>query len=122
MRRVVASTVLALFLVCLIATPVLAGSPTKTQNTLVMTWTKVTNTSDTAGIITSGEFDCSAAYSSALHIYAGLAGTTAHDGIEVIVQVASIATTNDSWTELTRFLMASGTAFKSDFAILMNSL
>lgn len=114
MRRIVSLILCAMLLVMLVAVPVLAVLA-KTQNTEVMAWTKLTDTADTAGIKVSSEFDCSASYSANLHIYACLAETTAHDGCEVIVQVASIATTNDAWTEYRRFIMASGTAFKSDF-------
>ena len=84
MRRIVATVVCACLIVMMIAVPVL-GALTKTQATEVMPWTKLTDTADAAGIKESSEFDCSLCYSAALHIYACLAETTAHDGCEVIV-------------------------------------
>lgn len=83
---------------------------TKTQNTEAMDWSKAT-----LGTVLSAEVACGSAYATTLHIDVGLAGTTAHLGVEIIVQVASEVTVNDAWSDLTRFVGLIGTATKSDF-------
>jgi hypothetical protein len=110
MKRLIAS------LMILALAGAASGGLTKTQNTAAMGWTKFTDTSDSAGIKTTDDINVSANYSTILHIDCCLAETTAHDGCEVIVQIASEATVNDAWTDLTRLTMAAGTAFKSDVA------
>ena len=87
---------------------------TKTENTQAMEWTKLTATGDASGIQETGSIDVSAAYAATLHIDCCLASATAHEGTEIIVQIASEAGVDDAWTELTRFVSTAATAVKSD--------
>ena len=82
------------------------GVITKTQNTPLMEWTLLTATEDAAGIKETAEWNTSGLYQATLHIDVCLVEASAHEGTEVIVQIASEAAVNDSWTDLVRFGMA----------------
>lgn len=90
------------------------GGLTKTETTQPMEWTLLTATEDAAGIKETGTIDVSGSYATTLHIDCCLAGTTAHEGTEIIVQIASEAGVDDAWTDLTRLPGPSGTATKAD--------
>ena len=75
-------------------------------------WTSVALASMAEG----ATVDLSACYDAMLHIVHALAGTTAHLGTEIIVQVSANTTGDEDWVDLCRFVAGVKTAFKSDFA------
>ena len=87
-----------------------SDGPTKLQSTKPLEWTSVT----LGSYAVSGEISLSGASSAILHVIVAIAGTTAHLGTEVIIQVQrdiSLA----AWTEWTRLVSCAGlTAFKTD--------
>lgn len=88
------------------------SGPGKTQNTQPLEWTSVTRGS----YIESSEIDLSLAFAATLHVDIAIAGTTAHLGTEIIVQVRKEATV-DEWTEWCSPVSCAGlTAFKTDVA------
>lgn len=83
---------------------------TKTQNTEPLEWTSVA----LAAYVEAAEIDLSDAYAATLHIDIAIAGTTAHLGTEILVQIRKEATVEE-WTEWCRLISCSGlTAFKTD--------
>lgn len=54
-------------------------------------------------------------YDAMLHIIHCLAGTTAHLGTEIIVQISGNTAGDEDWRDLCRFVAGVKTAFKSDF-------
>jgi len=86
---------------------------TKTQDTELLAWTAVALN---AVILETTEFDLTNVYEAMLHIDVALAGTTAHLGTEIIVEVRKEATV-DEWTVWQRLSVLSGkTAFSTDVA------
>ena len=86
---------------------------TKTQNTELLAWQSVTLN---AVILESTELSLTNVYEAMLHIDVALAGTTAHLGTEIIVEVRKEATV-DEWTVWQRLSVLSGkTAFSTDVA------
>jgi hypothetical protein len=61
-------------------------------------------------------YDVSALYEAGLFIDVCIAGTTAHLGTEVIVELSRDATGDDVWSEYARFITPALTAFKADVA------
>lgn len=94
------------------------GALTKTETNEAMVWTSITNTGDASGIIETGTQDISGSYSTTIHIDVCLSeDATAHDGTEVIVQIASEADVDDAWTTLVRYTCLAGlTADMDDVA------
>ncbi len=88
---------------------------TKTETSQPMEWTKITNTADSAGIVSTGSFNVANALENVVHIDWCLAQATAHEGTEIIVQIASEAGVNDAWTTLVSVVTQSGTPTKADF-------
>lgn len=89
------------------------ASPTKV-GTAIDEWASIA-----LGAIRVGAVDNIAAdYDSMLYIVCALAGTTAHLGTRIIVQVSSNASGDEDWRDLSggSFTACIGTAFKSDFA------
>ena len=91
-----------------------ASTPTKTENTQAIEWTKVIPTGDPV-MLETGAIDVSGAVAASLHIDVCLSSETASTGLEVIVQTRSEASL-DEWTTLTRYVGPVGTGQKSDFA------
>ena len=81
-------------------------TPTKTENTEALAWQEIAQ----GAILESGSIDVSASFSTTLHIDCALSSTTAHTGTEIIVQIASEAGVDGSWTDLTRPIGPTGTA------------
>ncbi len=88
-------------------------TPTKTANTQVMEWTTITP----PAVLDSGALDCSASWSTNLHIDIAQSSVTANTtGIEIIVQGRK-EDALDEWTDIARFnALSLGAATKSDFA------
>jgi len=86
---------------------------TKTQNTELLAWQSVALN---AVILESTELSLANVYEAMLHIDVALAGTTAHLGTEIIIEVRKEATV-DEWTVWQRLSVLSGkTAFSTDVA------
>ena len=86
---------------------------TKTQNTELLAWQSVALN---AVILESTELSLANVYEAMLHIDVALAGTTAHLGTEIIIEVRKEATV-DEWTVWQRLTVLSGkTAFSTDLA------
>ena len=99
----------------LLVFPVHAAAPTKTETTEALGWTLLTDTGDTSGIKETGSIDVSASYATTLHIDVCGASAAAHEGTEVIVQIASEAAEDGSWSTLTRYIALGGiTIIKAD--------
>ena len=87
-----------------------ATTVTKTQNTQLLEWTSIA----LAEMAESTELDLTDVRDALFHIDVAIAGTTAHLGTEIIIQVRKEATV-DEWTTICRFVVLSGlTAFKTD--------
>lgn len=94
-----------------------ATTPTKTENTEPLAWFEVAgNAGDDTMFKETGSIDVSASFDTTLHIDCALSSTTAHTGTEIIVQIASEAGVDGSWTTLTRFIGPTGTAIAVAFA------
>jgi len=89
---------------------------TKTETTQALEWVELAAAEGATGIKETGAIDVSGAYSATLHIDCCLSSTTAHEGTEIIVQIASEASADDAWTTLKKFLSTAGTAGKADFS------
>lgn len=84
---------------------------TKTETTQSLEWTEVAQD----GNQETSSIDVSDAFQATLHIDCALGTTAAHTGTEIIVQTASEAGVDDAWTDLTRFIGPTGTAFANVF-------
>jgi len=92
-------------------------TPTKTENTEALAWFEVAgNVTDGTDFKETGSIDVSASWATTLHIDCCLSSTTAHTGTEIIVQVASEAAVDGSWSTLTKFIGPVGTAISIVFA------
>jgi len=92
-------------------------TPTKTENTEALAWYEIAgNVTDGTDFKETGSIDVSASWDTVLHIDCALSSTTAHTGTEIIVYIASEAGVDGSWTEVTRFIGPTGTAFSTAFA------
>lgn len=101
-----------LFLLC---AQVSHAALTKTETTESLGWTLLTDTGDASGIKETGSIDVSDSYGSTLHIDVCAASAAAHEGTEVIVQIASEAGEDGSWSTLHRYIALSGvTSVKAD--------
>jgi len=86
---------------------------TKTQNTELLAWQSLVLN---AVILESTEFSLANVYDAMVHVDVAIAGTTAHLGTEIIVEVRKEATV-DEWTVWQRLSVLSGkTAFSTDVA------
>jgi len=86
---------------------------TKTQNTELLAWQSLALN---AVILESTEFSLANVYDAMVHVDVAIAGTTAHLGTEIIVEVRKEATV-DEWTVWQRLSVLSGkTAFSTDVA------
>ena len=85
----------------------------KTENTEALAWVEIPGGATEDHIIETGSIDVSASYSTTVHIDVCLSSTTAHTGTEVIVQIASEAGVDGSWTDLTRYVCCVGTAISA---------
>ncbi len=86
---------------------------TKTQNTELLAWQSVALN---AVILESTELSLANVYEAMVHVDVAIAGTTAHLGSEIIVEVRKEATV-DEWTVWQRLTVLSGnTAFSTDVA------
>jgi len=84
---------------------------TKTQNTQSMEWNSIALN---AVIVAGTEIVLTNIYELLIHVDVALAGTTAHLGTEIIVEVRKEVTVSE-WTVYQRFSVLSGkTAFKAD--------
>ena len=92
---------------------IIQAGPTKSENNEDMGWTLLTDTADAAGIKTTGPIDVSGSYDTVLHIDVCGAEAAAHDGTQVIVQIASEADAN-SWTYLHQYISPAVTFVKVD--------
>ena len=81
-------------------------TPDKTEDTEPLAWQEVAQ----GGVLETGSIDVSASFETYLHIDVALSSTTAHAGTEIIVQIASEAGVDGSWSNLQRFLGPVGTA------------
>lgn len=91
------------------------GALTKTETDEALVWTSVTNTGDAAGIVETGTQDINGSYSTTVHIDVCLSeDATAHDGTEVIVQIASEADVGDAWTTLVTYTCLAGLTADAD--------
>lgn len=74
---------------------------TKTENTEALAWTLIPgNVTDGTDILETGTIDVSGSRGSTLHIDMAIAEAGAHTGTEIIVQIASEAAVDDSWTTI----------------------
>lgn len=87
-------------------------TPTKTENTEALAWQEIAQDA----VLESGSIDVSASFNTTLHIDCALSSTTAHTGTEIIVQIASEAGVDGSWTDIARFIGPIGTAVSTAFA------
>lgn len=115
-RRTWTAFLLSLCIILIIMPHTVFAALTKTETTQSLEWVELAAAEDATGIKETGSIDVSGAYSATLHIDCCLSSTTAHEGTEIIVQIASEAGVDDAWTTLTKFLGPAGTATKSDFA------
>lgn len=105
----------SLCLICIIPAHTAMAALTKTETTESLAWTLLTDTGDAAGIKETGSIDVSDSYDTVLHIDVCAGEAAAHDGTEVIVQVASEAGEDGSWTTLRRYIALAGiTSVKAD--------
>jgi hypothetical protein len=114
MKQVIWKTLCISLVLVLLWPQVTIAALTKTENTQAMEWTLLTNTEDANGIKETGSIDVSDAYQATLHIDCCIATTTAHEGTEIIVEIASEAAVDDAWTYLWSTIGPSGTATKAD--------
>ncbi len=93
-------------------------TPTKTENTEPLGWFEIAGgaAADDTIFKETGSIDVSPSFETTLHIDVALSSTTAHTGTEIIVQIASEAGVDGSWTEIARFIGLIGTAFSTAFA------
>ena len=78
-------------------------TPTKTAVTQMMEWTAITPAVTASAIVESSEVDCSASWSTDVHIDICQSSTTANTtGIEIIVQGRTEDALNE-WTDIKRF-------------------
>jgi hypothetical protein len=108
--------ILAVILVMWLVVPIYAAAPTKTETTQALEWVELAAAEGATGMKETGSIDVSASYDTTLHIDCCLSSTTAHEGTEIVVQIASEAGVDDAWTTLTKFVGPTGTASKADFA------
>lgn len=95
-------------------TAVTGGTATKTENTQAMEWTLIPdNQGDSTEIVSTGSINVSVPLLSILHIDCAMAESGLNVAIEIIVQIASEAGVNDSWTTLARFKGPAGTAISA---------
>ncbi len=73
-------------------------TPTKTE-TQVLEWTQVNN----LAVLETGAIDVSDSYATTLHIDCCLIDEGGHDGIDIVVAIASEAAVDDAWTTITQF-------------------
>jgi len=86
---------------------------TKTQNTELLAWTSIALN---AVVTETTEWDLTNVYEPMLHIDVAIAGTTAHLGTEIIVEVRKEVTV-DEWSVWQRLsVLSSKTAFSTDVA------
>lgn len=72
---------------------------TKTENTEALAWTLLPgNVSDGTDVLETGTIDVSGSRATTLHIDMAIAEAGAHTGTEIVVQIASEAGVDDSWT------------------------
>ena len=79
---------------------------TKTETMQALEWTKLGSVAGPNGIKETGSINISDSYDTTLHIDVCLADISAHEGTEVIVQIASEAGVDDGWTTLVAPLAA----------------
>jgi len=87
-------------------------TPTKTENTEALAWQEIAQNA----VLETGSIDVSDSWDTTLHIDCAISNTTAHTGTEIIVQIASEAGVDGSWTDVTRFIGPIGTAVSCAFA------
>jgi hypothetical protein len=87
-----------------------AGAIVKTETTEALAWVEIPGGASEDHIIETGSIDVSDSLGTTLHIDVCLSSTTAHTGTEVIVQIASEAGVDGSWTNLTKYVCCVGTA------------
>ncbi|MGD8787711.1 MAG: hypothetical protein PVJ60_09825 [Phycisphaerales bacterium] len=115
MKKLLWKTLCISLAVVLLTGNVCLAALTKTETTQSLEWVELAAAEDATGIKETGTIDVSDCYSAVLHIDCCLSSTTAHEGTEIIVQIASEAGVDDAWTTLTRFIGPIGTASKADF-------
>ena len=96
-----------------LVTGITSTTITKTETTEALAWVEVPGGATEDHIIETGSIDVSGAMSATVHIDVCLSSTTAHTGTEVIVQVASEAGVDGSWTDLTKYVCCVGTAISA---------
>lgn len=90
-------------------------SITKTENTEPLAWVEIPGGGSEDDIIETGSIDTSGSFATTLHIDVCLSSTTAHTGTEVIVQGASEAGVDGSWSTITNYTCCVGTAITAAF-------
>lgn len=89
---------------CTAVTGITTTTVTKTQNTQPLEWTSIALL---AVVVESTEIDLTNVYEAMVHVDVALAGTTAHLGTDIIVEVRKEATV-DEWTVWARQSVLSG--------------
>jgi hypothetical protein len=112
----VSLVIVTLAIVCVTDWQPVQAAFTKTETTQSLEWVELAAAEGATGMKETGSIDVSGSYATTLHIDCCLSSTTAHEGTEVVVQIASEAGVDDAWTTLTRFVSTAGTASKADFA------
>lgn len=120
--KIMQFTLICLAVLCLLAVCIVPPKParaldaTKTETTEALAWTLLDSDDDADDVLETGSISISDDVAITLHIDCCLASTDAHEGTEIIVQIASEAGVDGSWTTLTRYVACVGTAVKSDLA------
>lgn len=104
MRKIIATVLLTVFLILIIATPVLAVLTVTPAS--VDDWTAVPAGSH----YESTAIDIHLSYAVAIQIQAFLDSETAHEGTEFIIQTSFNSSDNEDWSDYTRFTALVGTA------------